>query len=190
MFKSAERQENKMQILEVIMSGSLAFEILALTVGEYSFSGDVAPKLFGIPFGTDIAGVAAWFGVNLVLWIGLVFLILRILKWMTKKLDDTLSVFLNFDKKLNMENFHSWLDTVEMTSAETEETEELIRRAIDAEFKMCRTLVHASIVYDQKNAYLYNVTLDINNPRVKNQIYYEKIFRELLDKYKVFDKVM
>ncbi|MBN2155779.1 MAG: hypothetical protein JW776_07030 [Candidatus Lokiarchaeota archaeon] len=187
MFKSAERQENKMQILEVIMSGSLAFEILALIVGEYSFSTEETfPRLFGLSLPSGPWGVILWFGINLILWVGLVFLILRTLQWMTKRLDDTLSVFLNFDEKLNMDNFNEWLDSIEMISAETEETEELTRRAIDAEFELDGNIVRASIVYDQKNAYLYNVTLDINKPQVKNQIYYEKIFKAMLKERKVF----
>jgi hypothetical protein len=178
--KANERQDNKMQILEIIMSGSLAFDILALLAGQYYFGPEaLAPPMI---FDWAITSPVIWLLLNAGVWIVLVLGILKALKWMTSKADDNLTVFINYDKKINIDKFNAWLEKIDLISAETEETDDKLQRTVLIEFDLDNQPVSASVVYDQKNAYLFNISLDISQPKVKDRVYYESImskkFRE------------
>ncbi|MHA1896792.1 MAG: hypothetical protein ACTSU2_05275 [Promethearchaeota archaeon] len=178
-----QRQEDKMQILEIILSGSLAFDIIGIIVGEYTFStGQENPKIFGL----EIASPGVWFLINILVWIVLVLGILKFLKYLTKKAEDTMTLYINYDRKINAANLTNWLESnTEIISVESEELDDKVQRTYIVELVLEQNDIIANIVFDEKNSFLNYITLEINQPKSKNKFYYQNLINRVLRKYNI-----
>lgn len=184
MFRSNERQENKIQILQIILSGSLAIELLNLIVGDYNFrNSENYPSIFGL----QISNPVLWFLINIGLWIVLVYLVIKLMKSMTDKAVDTQNIFLNYDRPIKLDNFSKWLESnLEIISVETEQLENRYLKTTIAQMLIDGRDVELSIVYDEKNGYLYTISMEISQPKTKDKSYYENYINRSLRQLDVF----
>jgi WD repeat-containing protein 35 len=180
--KISERQEDKMGILEMILSGSLAFEILSLIVGEYTFSDSADPNIFGIPVNSPVL----WFVLNVILWFVMVFGILRLMKWMTKKAEDILTVTVNFDRPIRLEKLDAWIAKHDLLSTEAEHTEDRVVRTANLSVHLEGKEFTMTLEYDEQNEFLYGASMDIEKPGSKTKQYYANLLETDFTTHGVF----
>lgn len=89
-FRSNERASSSLEILQVILSGTLAFEILDRITGEWSVLGD---KMWGEKWIMPLIKVPMlWFGLNLLMWCAIAFGLIKLMRWLASRSTGVLSL--------------------------------------------------------------------------------------------------
>lgn len=94
---------------------------------------------------------------------------------------------MNYQKKIKLENFNKFLESLGNISVDTEKTEETMIRTEISEINLGTRLIQAEIMYDIKNSFLYSIILDINQPEEKSKRFYEGLLNKELEKFEVFE---
>lgn len=98
---AAERQESGTKILEIILSGSLAFDIVAVLIGEYTFVNS------GTPF---ISSAPLWLLFNIFVWFGFSVAIFLVMRAVARRAERMMLVKVNFETPITLPALDAYLD--------------------------------------------------------------------------------
>ncbi len=159
MNRSSNRTGVALNILEVILAGSIAFDILLLMIGDYS-----------------IQFFANWVQENIAIWLTIciaTFLLVGIglwktIKYMERRAEPNLRTKINISKKYNKENFKSFLASKEIITRESQ----LIGENMIEEFtwdekdkKWHGNNVRIKLRADTNNSYILSAIINIDKPK-------------------------
>ncbi len=164
--KASERQDSKMNILNVIFSGSLVFNILLLITGEFSFSsttGEYQPDFFGLKFLSPLI----WILFALGLWFLFSFVMARIIKRMSSSAEANLGLKLEYGVPINLDALHAMLKQYDILPGEIEHTEGRTLHLIDFTMTIASSQASVSMTYDMdpNNSFLHSMVMDIEKPQ-------------------------
>ncbi len=177
MTRAAERQDSKMQILQLILCGSLVLQIIALFVGQYSFIEPIGGALEMGPY--------AFFGLNMVVWIAFALVLSMIMRRLSKSAEDASALKLDYHVPINLDNLEAMLGKDNVTRGDVEQTENRVLRTVTCYTVLEKSMTQMTVTYDTQNSFLYNISLSIEKPRKTAKVY-KKAVDEYLKKHQVF----
>ncbi len=178
MTRAAERQDSKMQILQLILSGSLVLQIVALFVGQYSFIDPIGGALPGGPF--------VFFGINMVVWLVFAIILTLVMRRLSKSAEDASALKIDYNVPMNLDNLEKMLGMDNVTRGDVEQTENRVLRTVTSNIVLEKSMTQMTVTYDTQNAFLYNLNLSVEKPR-KSAKTYKKAVDEYLKKHQVID---
>lgn len=106
-FRSNERASNSLEMLQVIMSGTLAFELTDHVVGGWSVIDQ--PWAQTLIVGPLMSWPFSWFLVNLLLWGIIAMALLYSMRSLASRSGDVLTLRLTPNRKIKVEQLHKYL---------------------------------------------------------------------------------
>lgn len=169
--KTNERSGMSLRILEIILAGGLAFNIMDQFTGEWSISQDafIRPLLQNL---FDIPGV--WLIFSIGLWAFLAFGIFVFMKWLEKIHSKAIIARIKLDLPCNIENLHTYLKRKNIIThnADIFNISNVIK--VVWEESPCSTWlnnkVKIELVYDEKNGFLLSTLIEINTPNTSTTL--------------------
>ena len=185
--KSSERQGASLEFVEIILSGALAFDILDRLTGEWtvmdaSWAKKIMQPIIDFPLG--------W----LVLSFGLWFIIAKTLIWLTNRIQQEAEPVMLIKKKANMEfnfeNMKKFLSSKNMLTQDCDMYGDTIKKKItyreETPDKWCgNEEIKIDIVFGENSGFIYDITLEIQNPGKTESTEIVDIFMEELKSYNV-----
>jgi len=104
MTRSNERTGVALNVLQVVLSGSIAFSVIALIVGDYTY------EPIGNLLATDLPFLIFWVGLSVGLFFLTGFGILKFIKRLTEKAEPNLRVALKIGAPFHPKNFEKYLN--------------------------------------------------------------------------------
>jgi hypothetical protein len=179
MTRAAERQDSKMQVLQIIFSGTLAFDLLQLITGEFSYTDQnlQIPNIFGVNIGSQWL----WAFMNLGFWFIFAMIILKVLKTITIRAEDNMVIKIEYGIPINLEILESVLGKESIMTGDIEHSGNKILRTVDYFTNFGGSDAKLTITYDTKNSFLYTINLDLDTPK-KSPKAYKKLLDNILHK--------
>jgi len=115
-FEASERSSSSLEVLQVVLSGTLAFEILDRLTGEWS----VMETSWGKAYIHDplIETPGVWFIINLFLWALIGFLLKVIMQRLTEKSNGVMTVRFRPNLEINLDSLRTYLEGKEIMEQE------------------------------------------------------------------------
>ncbi|MBD3226934.1 MAG: hypothetical protein GF329_02000 [Candidatus Lokiarchaeota archaeon] len=159
MSRASERTGIALNILEIILSGAIAFDVLALLVGEYSW--DILAGWIGTGYNVFI-----WFIISISLFLIIGFGLYKTIKYIENKSEPNLRTKINIGKKYNEEHFKNFLKDKEIITRESIVDETIIEEFTwdEDNKKWLGNEVRLKMRADTKNNYLLNFVINIDKP--------------------------
>jgi len=165
MTKASERTGAGVAVMEVILSGTLAFELIDL------FSGG---KVYPFEYGTDVVSTLAWSGLTVGLWaIGSVALFVT-MKWLGDRAEPALQIKTKINRKYNPEKLKEYLEKREVTTQDLDVVGETSRKRVMWKYndgiiweelpKWGKRKVIITLTYDEATNYLLSAIIDVERP--------------------------
>nr|MDO8110346.1 hypothetical protein [Candidatus Sigynarchaeota archaeon] len=163
--KASERQDSKMNILNVIFSGSLVLNILLLVTGEFSFSSvdEYNPNFFGFTFPNPLL----WLAFVLGIWLLFAYILSRVIKKISSTAESNLGLKLEYGLPINLMALRAMLEQFEILPGEIEHTEGRTLHHIDFSMSVAGSDAQVSLTYDMdpEKSFLHSMILDIEKPK-------------------------
>ncbi len=178
MTRAAERQESKMQVLNIVLSGSLAMSILTLISGEFTFSGSQNPNIFGF----IVSEQWMWITANLGFWLIFAFVIMMALKRLSKSAEDATVLKIDYGVPVNLESLEKMLGQDNVNRGDVEQTENRVLRMVNYETILEGSPTQFLVTYDTQNAFLYTLNLTVERPKKSHKAYKKAVDQFLRDR--------
>ncbi|MBN2154289.1 MAG: hypothetical protein JW839_22735, partial [Candidatus Lokiarchaeota archaeon] len=164
--KASERQDSKMNVLNLIIAGSLVFNIIALVVGGFSFSDPgnmVYPSFFGLSFTDPVLWTLFFIGI----WLLFSLVMTLIMRYLSSDADANLSLKLEYGVPIDLEALQKLLTGYDVAPGEIEHTEGRTLHHIDFKMTISDSQASVSMTYDMdpSSSFLHSMVLDIEKPR-------------------------
>jgi len=162
-FESSERSSSSLEIMQVVLSGTLAFEILDRLTGEWS----VMETAWGKEYIQDpfIERPGVWFVINLVLW-GLIGWLLKVITMhLTEKSSGVVTVRFRPNLPINIEALHAYLNTRDLGEEEVGiDRKQKIKKVgwVDDGNIFPAKETKLEISWDEENSFLLTCLMQIN----------------------------
>ncbi len=177
--KAAERQDSKMQVLQIILSGTFIISLIQLVVGEFSYVSS------GIPYGLSPIGYLL---VNIGIWVVFSLIMFWVVKFLSRRAEAHVFARITFEEPINVTKLLEWLDEFEIVSSDIEDHEGRTIRTVNFSIidasrhgRWHGNNIEVSLSYDLENGFLYSADLDVNQPTEPEQFFKEtlhKVFHE------------
>ncbi|MHA1369165.1 MAG: hypothetical protein ACTSRA_05575 [Promethearchaeota archaeon] len=182
--RAAEHQNSKMKVIEVVLSGSLALSIVEMFVGEYSFVGSTF---------LYIHNSIMWGIINILIWAGFSVSIWLFMKLLEYKSEKILLIKVLFEQAINLDKLENLLFKYGVYISDVEDIEgkalctaQFMLKKKDSDlFKNHKIFIQMR--YDSINGYLYDVDIEVYNPKYKEQ-FFKRALVKLLSEANVFRK--
>lgn len=160
MGRASERTGIALNILEIILSGAIAFDILALLVGEYQF--DLLSGWIGTGYNVFI-----WFAISITLFIIIGFSLYKIIKYIENKAEPNLRSKIQVGRKYNKLNFDEFLEDKDIIIRESTVGDTIIEEFSwdEDDDKWLGNEVRLKMRADTKHNYLLNFVVNIDTPK-------------------------
>lgn len=183
-FRSNERASSSLEVLQVILSGTLAFEVLDRITGEWS----VVETWWGKKWIVDpiINKPFVWFGMNLLLWGVIAFALIRFMRYLTSRSAGVLTVRFTANSKVDMKALELYLSQKHLEEEDVDTDAKMQTRKISWQESDVERWAGAppkvEILYDEKHAFLLKVFMQVdkNGPHLDK----EKLRARFLDELK------
>ncbi len=166
-----------MQILQLILSGSLVLQIIALFVGQYSFIEPIGGALSMGPY--------AFFAINMVVWLAFALVLTLVMRRLSKSAEDASAFKIDYNVPINLDNLETMLGKANVTRGDVEQTDNRVLRMVSCHTILENSLTEMTVTYDTQNSFLYNISLSVEKPRKPAKVY-KKAVDEYLKKHQVF----
>lgn len=179
---------SSLEILNVIMSGGLAFDILDRLIGEWSaLEYDWGRKIFSdilqYPFG--------WLILNVLFWGIIVYIFLKFMKKIELSSSSVITFRYKINRLINLKNFNDYLSTKPIAEEDVNLDRKFRIRKVswveinEDKWNACPPRIE--LQYDEMNNYLLTAFFQIskNNKKVKEDSI-KQIFNDELKDYNVF----
>lgn len=192
MFRSNERTSSSLEIMNVIMSGSLAFELLDQFIGGWSaLDTDWGKKMFGgiveIPGG--------WFLLNCLLWGVIAYILVIFMRTLETKSSSVITFRYKVNLMINLDAFNAYLSlkTIGEEDVDLDPKSQVRKVSWDEtdEVKWNGYPPHLEVSYDQMNHFLLTVFFQVNknNTKVKEDLLKEIFLRDLEENHVFYKKI-
>jgi hypothetical protein len=151
--RASERTGNVLDVIELILSGTIAFEIVVMITGEYSVTA-YAEWVQNNPF--------LFFGIAVILWLGIVIFLKRGMDWLEGKVQKAHLMRVAINSKCDISALEAYLETTETLSVdeEFEDDREPVRVLYSHPIEDKEEEVMVSVSYDRKNSFLQDVSVE------------------------------
>ncbi|MHA1679385.1 MAG: hypothetical protein ACTSUE_00100 [Promethearchaeota archaeon] len=179
--KTGDRQNATLNIIEIILSGSVAFDLVATLFNEPA-SIDIATAL-GI---NQIAANTILFAIGTMMWVGIAFGIFRFMKALEGKVRKFLRVNIKINGACNVKFLNEYLVSkhVEVLTTQEDVTTSLrMVEWVEKGGKWGKNEVQLRMRFDMKNKFLETISAEIVGPQNLNRTSVIKlILEELIEK--------
>jgi len=179
MLASSERSSVVLDLIQLVLAGSIAFDIIE-TIDILGWLSGVFAFL-PVGLGTIIVMTC-----SLAIWGHIAFLLYRFMQYLASRHEPLLSLQLRLEAPCNVEKLEAYLATKAVaTKISKQDTVTDVTKVTweeDDREKWLGEEPKLSVVYDAKNGFLLNFTAEINNPNVDR----EKLRRILMDEIRPF----
>ncbi|MFW9847860.1 MAG: hypothetical protein ACFFF4_01905 [Candidatus Thorarchaeota archaeon] len=150
--RASERTGNVLDVIELILSGTIAFDIVVTLTGEYVTDFALFP--------TD--NPVLFFALAIALWLGIVFVLKRGIDWLESKVEKDHLMRVSINAKCDIPALESYLDSIETVSIDEElsDDRESVRVLYHLPVIHGNDEVKVSLAYDRKNSFLRDVTIE------------------------------
>ena len=191
-----QRTANTLEMMQVILAGSLAFDILDRVTGEWTtmasewMRGFVEPMIKSTP--------AVWFITSMFFWLLLAILLLKLLHNMAWKSAGVITIRKIVNRKIHISKLDRFLLDKELTYEEHEHgvTNEIVKLGWQAKDKRewGGAAPDIGVVYDATSTYLLEIVIEYRRREVKKSLQFSaehllKKVTEMLSRAGVFQKV-
>jgi len=113
--RSSERASNSLEIMQVILSGALAFDIADRMTGEWSVLDTDWGQTFLLPM-IEFPGL--WFGVNLVLWAIIAYCLMLFMNYLAEKATGVVTLRFTVNREMNLDALRRYLGSKKVQEEE------------------------------------------------------------------------
>ncbi len=165
MARASERTGAGVAVMEIILSGTLAFDLIDL------FSGG---KLYPFEYGTDVPSTLAWSGIVVGLWaLGSVGLFVA-MKWLGDRAEPAVQVKTKVNRKYDPEALKAYFEKREVTTQDLDIVGGTSRKRVMWKYndgimwedlpKWGKRKVVINLTYDEKTGYILSAIIDVERP--------------------------
>jgi len=159
-----ERMSSSLEIMQVVLSGSLAFDILDRITGDWTVVNTewmrdfVEPMLRNTPL--------MWFLLNMAFWFILGSVIIKFMHYLNYRAQGIITLRMKMMKKINVENLSKYLHTKQISKEDRdyEKVTDVVNVTFEADDKRdwgnARPVI--SLEYEELNGYMLTMTLAYN----------------------------
>ncbi len=152
MIRANERTGNVLDVIQLILSGTIAFDIVVTLTGEYVT--DLALFPTENPF--------LFFGLAIVLWLVIVIVLKRGMDWLESKVEKSHMMRMTINSKCDIESLEAYLSGIEKVSVDEEFSNE--RESVRVHYlhpvEDNAADVKVTLSYDRKNRFVQDVVVD------------------------------
>ncbi|MHA1377874.1 MAG: hypothetical protein ACTSRG_05790 [Candidatus Helarchaeota archaeon] len=177
--RASEKNNVALNIIQIILSGAIAFDVLALLIGDYSVNYFVNWVQENIGLWILIC-ISSFFLVGFGLW--------RIIKHIEKKSAPSLRTKINIGKKYNLDNFNRFFAEKEIITRESQVlADNTIEEFtwIEKDKKWVGNEAKIKLKADTNNLYILNAIINIDSPQNINSRQVSSIMLEYLKKERI-----
>lgn len=192
MFRSNERTSSSLEIMNVIMSGTLAFELLDQCIGGWSaLDTDWGRKMF--TWLLEIPG--GWFLLNCLLWGVIAYVLVIFMRTLETKSSSVITFRYRVNLMINLDAFNAYLSHKTIGEEDVDlDPKSQVRKVSwdeDDEVKWNGCPPHLEVSYDQMNHFLLTVFFQVNknNTTVKEEKLKEIFLKDLEDNHVFYKKI-
>ncbi|OQR92707.1 WD repeat protein 35 [Achlya hypogyna] len=188
-----ERSATTLQLIQVILSGTLAFDILDRLTGDWSLQGQAWALSFLNPLVFESPGL--WFVVSLLFWMGVAGLMLYALRLFTYRSQGVVSIRMTRQVPVDLKNLSTYLRSKNI-SDESHNYDGNVRIAKvvwNEKFKKewGGSVPTVQLEYDEQNAFMLQISISYRRRQANKQLafnadeLYTRLMQEL-DAAKIF----
>jgi len=156
--RGTERTGVALNVLEVVLSGSIAFSVLSVLVGGYTW-GDLADWVQNNIFIWTAISIAAFLGVGVSLWF--------VMKWLEKKNEPNLRVKISINKPCK-ENYKEFIKKQEIVTRETQILDSNFIESFlweEKDEKWLGNEIKLKLRIDTTNGFILDAVVNIDKPK-------------------------
>ncbi len=166
-FRSNERASSSLEILQIVLSGTLAFEILDRLTGEWSVTDTEWAKSFIVE--PLMRRPLVWFLINLGTWACIAFALMALMRWLTRRSTGVLTYRFTANLPVELEALRRFLAT-KLLEEEDVDADQRTRVHKVAWQETDDALWGGSaprveLLYDERHAFLLKVYLQVDKNR-------------------------
>lgn len=177
MGRSSERTGASLNVLEILLAGTIAFDVLFLMVGEYSWE-PLAGWIASVP------GIFIWTGICLSSFFAVGYFMLRLTQRMESESEPNLRTKITIGKPYNKEKFENFLADKEIIIKEAQIFNETIIEDFtwdEDDEKWLGNEARIKLRSDTTNSFILNVLVNIDSPK---DISVQQVSSNILDSIK------
>lgn len=170
--KTSDRQSVTLDIIELILAGSVAFDLIGTLFAEAGPALIVLMGLSGIFPTVEIqtmVGNMIIFIIGGALWVLVAYVLFKFLKFLENKMSKFLRVNMKINGTCNIQSLRKYLSERDIDIMETKEDVSTSTRILEWEEDWGPNTVSFKMQYDEKNNFLENVICEIVNPKKINR---------------------
>ncbi|MHA1269070.1 MAG: hypothetical protein ACTSPY_04725 [Candidatus Helarchaeota archaeon] len=158
MSRASERTGVALNILEIILSGAIAFDVLAFLVGDYAF-----PQL--VDWIEADYNIFIWFGICIALFFIIGFGLYKLIKHLEIKSEPNLRVKINIGKPYS-DKFDAFIENQDIIIRESFISDNIIEEFSwdEDDDKWLGNEVRIKIRADTENKYILSITVNVDTP--------------------------
>lgn len=167
--RSSERTGVSLEIMEVILSGTLAFDILDRLTGEWSAMSTPDPATWGSRyFGPLISIPGVWFCISMLLWVAIAYGLFRFMAWLQAKAEPVLISRVKMNIPCNLNALETYLATKNIIIRDVDCYAQSMKKKVSwVEMEIEKwgvAEVKIELFYDDANGYLLSFLLEVPEP--------------------------
>jgi len=161
---SNERMSSSLEIMQVVLSGSLAFDILDRITGDWTVVNTEWMRNFVEPMLRNTP--AMWFLLNILFWFLLGSMLIKFMHYLNYRAQGVITLRMKMMKKINVENLSKYLHTKQISKEDRdyEKVTDVVHVTFEADDKRdwgnARPVI--SLEYEELNGYMLTMTLAYN----------------------------
>lgn len=159
-----ERMSSSLEIMQVVLSGSLAFDILDRITGDWTVVNTEWMRNFVEPMLRNTP--AMWFLLNILFWFLLGSMLIKFMHYLNYRAQGIITLRMKMMKKINVENLSKYLHTKQISKEDRdyEKVTDVVHVTFEADDKRdwgnARPVI--SLEYEELNGYMLTMTLAYN----------------------------
>lgn len=182
-----ERASASLEIMQVILSATLAFELLDRLTGEWTVVNTEWMRVFVEPMIRNTP--LTWFLINIASWFCLGFLVIKFMRWLAYRSAGMITLRMKLMKKINVENLTKYLYTKNISHEDRDYDKVTdivkVQWTEDDRRDWGGFAPKVTIEYEEFNGYMLNITLAYNRRQARRDLVFNA--REL--KAKLMDQL-
>lgn len=164
-FRSNERASSSLEVMQVILSGTLAFELLDRLTGEWSVTDQTWAQEYIVKPLMHKPGV--WFMINLGMWAAIALMLMFLMKHLTDRAVGVLSLRIRINRRIDVRALYAWLASKDVGQEDVEREGQMNRSKVEwmeqpDEAKWLASPPKIQIVFDAVHEYLLNAFIQVS----------------------------
>jgi WD repeat-containing protein 35 len=188
--RSSERTGVTMEIMEVILAGSLAFDIMDRITGEWSVMSTPDAGTWGAEYLGPLINIpGVWFLISMSLWAVIAFGLYRFMNWMQERSEPVLIARVKVNRPCSIQALNDYLYNKPVTIRDVDDYTDTLRKKvtwIENDLKKWSAReIKIELFFDEKNGFILSYLLEVPRPSGISTEIISEIFESDLIKNKV-----